>query len=234
VPDVPHGAASIGWQFETKEQVSQRRWISFKWPRRVQQWPRSALVLASLLALMMAVFVGLGAMHIPAAWPGSKTLGDEWAALGTLYSFGGFLLAAFAALLATIAYINSTEKPRLFLHSSYALHFQDWSFALRLENRGPVAARFVAVRLRFVDASISLPYDGFPMGPWKTGPAGWEGSREAVWEGGADAVLHPRWPYIVPPFLCNLSVPTGQGVLKVEVVADDIPSFATEYPLMDK
>lgn len=124
---------------------------------------------------MIVAFVGLGLVHRPAGWPGSKTLGDEWTALGTLYSFGGFLLAAFAALLATIAYINSTEKPRLFLHSSYALHFQDWSFALRLENRGPVAARFVAVRLRFSDATISLPYDDFPMGPWKTGPAGWEG-----------------------------------------------------------
>jgi hypothetical protein len=189
--------------------------------------------LAGLLTVVLVVFAAGGLLHRPNGWPGSKALGDEWTALGTLYSAGGFVLAAIAAVLAIVAYINSTEKPRLVPDSTYALHFQDWFFSLRLVNRGPVAARFVAVRLRFVGATIALPYDGFPMDPWTTRHQGWNGAQEAVWEGGADAVIHPKWPYDVPVFRCNLSVSTGQAVLEVEVVADDVPTFIDRHPLMN-
>ena len=144
---------------------------------------------------------------------------------------GPFLLAVFAA----IAYINSTEKPRLVVRSSYTLQFEPWVLSLRFEDRGPVAARFVAVKLKFVEATIDLPYEIFPMAPWTTGAAGWTQASEAFWKGGANAVIHPRWEYQAPPFKCNITArQTGQPAVDIEVVADDVPSFVTRYPLMEQ
>jgi hypothetical protein len=184
------------------------------------------------LTIVVLVFI-VGTLALwPSGWPAKGS--DQWAALGTLYGAGAFVLALIATALAAIAYINSTEKPLLVLaQTSMPVGFQDWSFSLRLENRGQVAARFVAVRLKFNGTRIA--HDGHPMEPkWTSGrPGGWDLSTEAFWEGGADAVLHPRWPYQLPLFRCNLDPWSKDrpATLDVEVVADDVPSFMMRFAL---
>jgi hypothetical protein len=213
--------------------VTNRRWFTFKRPRAIRGWPNSALALAGILVVVLVAFAAVTFIARPSQWPSNLT--DQWTALGALYGAGAFVLAAFAAVLATIAYVNSTEQPLLVLaHTSMPVGFQDWSFSLRLENRGPVAARFVAVRLKFIGTRIKLPYANYPMEPrWTSGRPGWDMGTEAFWEGGADAVLHPKWPYQLPLFRCNLDPwsKDAPAMLNVEVVADDVPSFVTHFKL---
>jgi hypothetical protein len=211
--------------------MSNSHWPSIRLPRRCT---RTAVVLIGFLAIVVLVFVAGTLALWPSGWPAKGT--DQWAALGTLYGAGAFVLALIATALAAIAYINSTEKPLLVLaQTSMPVGYQGWFFSLRLENRGPVAARFVAVKLKFNGTRIRLPYGGYPMEPkWTSGrPGGWDLATEAFWEGGADAVLHPRWPYQLPSFQCNLDPWSkhAEATLSVEVVADDVPSFVTRFRL---
>lgn len=212
------------------------RWLSFKRPRGIGNWPISGAILGATLVVALLLFGLVSFIDRPAQWPSNKTPVDQWTALGTLYAGGGFLLAAFAAVLATIAYVNSTEKPRLLLRSSMAMQFQDWFLSLEIQNRGRVAARFVAVRVRFRGSRIVLPYPGFAIDPsWRTGPAGWDGSIAAYWEGGADVVIHPKWDHLIPLLRCNIErLGSEQPEVDVEIVADDVPSFITRLALHDR
>ena len=187
------------------------------------------MVLGVILVIVLLVFGAVGFIGRPGQWPTSKNPVDQWTALGTVYGGGAFLLAAFAAVLATIAYVNSTEKPRLVLtQTDYPVdQLRDWRLSLRLENQGLVAARFVAIRLKFNGARVAAPYANFPMGTWMTVLEWREETTETQWEGGADVVIHANWPYQVPLFKCEVRPSGGDWSVDVEVVADEVPSFTT-------
>lgn len=205
--------------------------LSLKRPRAAGQWPASGMVLIASLAFVFTAVLVLSLVLAPTQWPS-----DRWAALSAIYGAGAFLLAVAATVIATIAYINSTEKPRFVVHTSRSEDLQDWSLGLQLENRGQVAARFVAVRLRFVGTKTSDPDDQLPMRPWTpSGLQGWHGATEAVWEGGADVVIHPDWTYRVPPFRCKLSKAAEDKPCFVDVVivADDVRPFLTRLNLLE-
>ncbi len=201
-------------------------------PRPVANWPRSGLTLVALLAIVAVIVVAL-TLTIRPGWP--KTPSDQWAALGAIYGAGALALAVLATVIATVAYTNATERPALVMHSSMAMQFQDWSLTIELENRGRVAARFVAVRLGFVGAGLALPYTNFPIdGAWRSGPAGWDGATKAFWDGGADVVIHPNWNYVIPVLRCNVSrVGDEEPFVDVQVVADEFPGFVTRLALSD-
>jgi hypothetical protein len=194
------------------------------------------VVFVALLGTVLVAATWLTVLVRPATWPTSKSPTDQWAALSSIYGAGALLLAVMATVIATIAYINSTEKPRLFLRSSMALQFQDWSLSLEIQNRGIVTARFLAVRLKFIGARIALPYPGFPMhASWRTGPAGWDGASTAYWEGGADVVIHPNWDHLIPALRCNIqALGSDEPYVDIEIVADEVPRFLTRLALRDK
>lgn len=206
------------------------------WPRRIRDWPKTGLFFFGFLAIVLVAAVWLTILVRPDSWPTATAPSDQWAALSAVYGGGALGLAVLATVIATIAYVNSTEKPRLDLHSSMALQFQDWSLSLEIQNRGRVTARFVAVRLKFIGVRIALPYETFPVHPsWRSGPAGWDGGTAAYWEGGADVVVHPNWDHLVPALRCNIRLAgSGEPYVDVELVADDVARFVTRLPLRDR
>ncbi|SRR5216683_1471352 len=203
-------------------------------PQGLRSWPVTGTVFVLALVVVALIVAGLTWRVRPSQWPTSST--DQWAALGAVYGAGALVLAVLATVIATIAYINSTEKPRLFVHSSMALQFQDWSLSLEIQNRGRVTARFVAVKLKFIGARMTLPYANFPIDrSWRTGPAGWDGAMAAYWEGGADVVIHPNWNHIIPALRCNIEMSgSGEPSVDIEVVADEAPSFVTRLAVLDR
>ncbi len=239
----------------------------FKRPRHPREWPRRAYLLVGVLVAAIALVVWLMIVALPATFPATVEA-DRWAAEATVIGAGALFFAVVATLLAVVAYVNSTEKPELQFEAAYdgrkdpldiawnerppdksgqvisVGEHPAWSLTLQLHNAGPVAARFVAIRVR-CGPGMQLKNQ---RGPWSAGwptlepwrPALAERTQEwlsqAWWEGGADAVVHPSWPYpahLLGPTPLRL---TGQQMqtefhFTVEVVADDVPLFKKTFEI---
>jgi len=206
-------------------------------------------VVVAFIASLVVVVLGAAILSFevwPAGWPSNKTPSDQWAALAAIYGAGGFLLAVFATLIATIAYSNSTEKPVLVLAfvryqgggstpnvnlvESPSLPYgeiPDWTLRIIVRNDGLVAARFLAMRVT-LDGAGFFP-GGRSIEPWRAGTE--TGTPVVWWEGGADAVVHPNWEYRVLPLVCPVrpNTPSERFSFQIEFVADDFPPQSTEY-----
>lgn len=89
------------------------RRLSLRRPSAIRQWPAAGIGLILFLSLVVILAAILSLLVRPDAWPTNKAPGDQWAALGVIFGAGAFLLAVLATVVATVAYINSTEKPQL-------------------------------------------------------------------------------------------------------------------------
>jgi hypothetical protein len=169
-----------------------------------------------------------------------KAENDRWAAEAALFGVGGFLLAIIGTAVAVVAYVNSTEKPDLQLTTVSAAgiapgdrldlivdHRTDfglndaWMLRLELTNTGPVAARFVAVRVTLEGAWLWAASSA--LIPWKSGTLATP--HQFFWEGGADAVIHPGWQYQVPtlgPSGLGMSNEQDEVEILIEVIGDDV------------
>ena len=224
-----------------------------KRPRSFRQWRRRDYVLVVSLVLAVVVLGWLMTVVRPTEFPPTKPP-DQWAAEAAVVGGGALFFAVVATVIATFAYINSAEKPSLRVEASYdgrdeplAVAWNNsqpdesgqitsvgerpsWWLTLRLYNDGPVAARFIAINVTF-GAGAKLDTKGQTLlRQWQQPTERWLASSEFRWEGGADAVVHPSWPYRVPqlgPTYLILEGPQSQTSFEfnVEVVADDVPPF---------
>jgi hypothetical protein len=230
-----------------------------KWPQRPRKWPLAARVLVGTLIVVIVV---------PVAWAVSIALhkapngppADPWSATGTVFGGGAFVLAVLATIIATAAFVNSTERPELHLIAMYpggtligpltpawtngqpdesgqitsVAESSDWGLDLILYNAGPVAARFVALQVTFGDgARLDTKGSAGALAPWHRPTTV---TDELRWEGGADAVVHPSWYYTVPqlgPTYLILEGPQSEASFQfeVEVVADDVAGFRKTYTI---
>lgn len=162
------------------------------------------------MVLVLAVAIGVVAFYAERWWPPAgfpsavTTDADRLAAEAALFGGGAFTLAAVATVIAIIAFVNSTEKPSLSLTDGVLLAAardeweRMWTHGILLENHGRVAARFVAVRVTIEGAVMNVAAGGVVA--WRTQTITSVGiTVQAIWEGGADAVVHPGWTYEVPP-----------------------------------
>jgi hypothetical protein len=196
-------------------------------------------VLLALGGVVLGVAFGIG--HF---WPPDSptTEADRLAAIGAVFAGGGFSLAVVATIVAVFAYINATEKPWLRIAEPDVLWVGDpvqsmpatrtLVYSVRLANDGLVAARFVAIRITFVGAVAEVPAGR--LHPWHAASDQAPASGRLWWEGGADAVVHPGWEYEVPtlgPLVVRLDPSTGNNsfIVRVEIVADDVPAFTRSH-----
>jgi hypothetical protein len=170
----------------------------------VTRWRRALFVVAivwPLVGIAALVILVSGAVLVGGVPKGVTT--DRVTAVGTILGAGGFLLAIVATIIAVIAYVNSLPRPDLFVDNveQVAQAFPPsgtWGLKITLGNRGQVAARFVAVRVTFSNwrwqfTDRTAP-SAWTIEDYSTNPS----FERASWEGGADAVIHPTWPYTLP------------------------------------
>jgi len=233
-------------------------------PRHILRWPLSAYGLIGGLAAVVVLAAVAAIFFLPREIPPPPTASaDRWAAEGALFGAGAFVLAVLATAIATIAFVNSTDRPKLRIEPSYTWRptpdppspdaipgrFPDWSLQLSIYNDGPVAARNLAVRVTFTDPGLFAPdwitletRDGASsLSPWRAANPNDLSPAQVWWEGGADAVVHPspRWPYQVPqlgPAALHIYKPESdeQFEFTVELVADDVPPMTERYPISMK
>lgn len=85
----------------------------FKLPRHPKLWPLHRCLILALLAAALAVVLWLGIFKVrPGTFPPTDEA-NQWAAEAVVIGGGALVFAIVATLLATLAYINSTEKPSL-------------------------------------------------------------------------------------------------------------------------
>lgn len=228
----------------------------FKQPRRPRQWTPGARLLVGTLIVVIALVLAAGTVVALSEFPPGKPA-DPWAAEGAIFGIGAFVLAVLATIIATIAFINSSEKPALRIEPSYPgrdetlspvrgsgyvktdayREVRDWSLSLTIYNDGPIAARFVAIHVIFGPGlHIYSAADAEWLKPWHSGLTLLTETNEVFWEGGADAVIHPSWPYPAPqlgPTQLRLAGAGPQSQrsfhFEVEVVADDVPPFRSTH-----
>lgn len=229
-----------------------------KRPRNRHQWTSGARLLVGTLVVVIAVVLAAGIAVAVSELPPGKPA-DPWAAEGAIFGIGAFVLAVLATIIATIAFINSTEKPSLRVEASYPgrnealspvrgggyfktdayVQVGDWSLNLTIYNDGPVAARFVAVHVIFGPGlHIYSAADADWLKPWHSGSQLLTETNEVLWEGGADTVIHPSWPYPAPqlgPTQLRLAGagPQSQETFQfqVDVVANDVRPFSDMYTI---
>jgi hypothetical protein len=213
---------------------------------------RNRLAIGALVAIAAAVIVA-SALVLARGVP-SDVSTSQFAAIGTILGGGGFLFAIVATVVAVMAYANSLPKPDLYVETvqQVAQTFPPsgtWGLKITLGNRGTVAARFVAVRVTFFDWGWQFT-DAATRArtPWRVDYSTNPFFDRATWEGGADAVLHPTWPYIVPelgPLRSNFSfgsfsVPSDAGEMipvpvpksidfAIEIVADRMVARSSDH-----
>ena len=154
-------------------------------------------------------------------------------AIGAILGAGGFLLAAAATVIAVVAYFNSLPRPDLRLVSAEMVaqaYPPSGTFGLKvtIENKSAVAARFVAVRVTFSNWRWQFQDRNEPtawVADYSTNPF----FEQVTWEGGADAVVHPTWPYVLPLLghlwsdrSTPISVPNEAGEMVPDVVPKSI------------
>jgi hypothetical protein len=236
----------------------------FKRPRSPRQWPTRAYVLVVVLVFAVALVVALAIVVRPSEFPPAE-VPDQWAAEAAVIGGGALFFALVATAIATVAYINSTEKPSLgivdvdYLGQSAAVGDWvsatadeaepnliradlQWSFALRIRNNGPVAARFVAVQVKLAEGAF---FYGRHLAPWvgvswqgrTVGNTSWNDTTDAVrWEGGVDVLIHPSWEYDIPQLgpthLTLYGAPLRTAFeFQIEVIADDVKPFSQTYTI---
>jgi len=150
--------------------------------RRVQQvaWLVGGLAVATAAALAVAFNVTSPA--------------DRWTVAGGIAGMGALLFAYIATLIAVVAYRDSAQAPALRFtpltcsdatpHPNDAAYFR-WSAKMTLINDGPVAARFIAVRVTLEGAEFGDDVRGWPIDP--------SDKHIVQWDGGNNAIIHPGW-----------------------------------------
>ena len=146
--------------------------------RRVDQvaWLVAALAVATVVALGVAFNV---------AGPA-----DRWTVTGGIAGMGALAFAYVATLVAVVAYRDSAQAPVLrfeVLNWGEAQRNGDtlsWRFEMTVVNDGPVAARFLAVRITIDGAHFSDDNRAWSLSPDK---------RMMQYDGGADDIVHPHW-----------------------------------------
>jgi hypothetical protein len=221
--------------------VRERIGRALKRPPSLKSWPPGGQILfAAILTVGFGVFVVAFLLRPSHLVPQSDS--DRWAAEAATVGLGALVFAVIGTLVAVVAYVNSTQRPALDLKLLPAGGDEDRitfgpdtagreavgvvSLRFQLQNRGPVAARFVAVRVRVAD------------GPWLSRPAsGWLLVAERssplmyLWEGGADVVVHPGWTYDIPELKATFEVQqtTRSFIIVAEVVADEMATRTTVH-----
>jgi hypothetical protein len=213
---------------------------------------RNRLALSALVAIAAVVIV-MSALVLVRGAPSGVTA-NQFAAIGTILGGGGFLFAIVATVVAVVAYANSLPRPDLYVQTleQVAQAFPPsgtWGLKITLGNGGQVAARFVAVRVTF--SNWGWQFADAPTRartPWRVDYSTNPFFSRATWEGGADAVLHPTWPYIIPelgPLNSNFSfgsfavandagemvpVPVPKSIdLTIEIVADRMTARSFDH-----
>lgn len=215
----------------------------FKQPRHPRRWPLQVYALLALLIMALAGVVWLIIDVKPSKFPPTDEA-NQWAAEAAIIGGGALFFAIVATAFAVLAYINSTERPKLRLEPSFSWkptpqppapdsipgRFPDWALRLRIYNDGPIAARNLAVRVTFSGAVslVTQPHAGL-LAPWQALSPDDPWPTQLWWEGGADAVVHPSpaWPFEIPQLgrapLQVFDLESDQPVtFTVEVVADDV------------
>ena len=213
---------------------------------------RNRLAIGALVAIAAVVIVTSALVLVRGAPSGITA--NQLAAIGTILGGGGFLFAIVATVVAVVAYANSLPKPDLYVETVEQVAQASppagtWGLRITLGNRGTVAARFVAVRVtfsnwrwQFTDAATRA------RTPWRVDYSTNPFFDRATWEGGADAVLHPTWVYLVPELgylrsnfsFGSFSVPNDAGVMvqvpvpksidfTIEIVADRMVARSSNH-----
>jgi hypothetical protein len=127
---------------------------------------------------------------------------DRVVAIGTIFGAGTFVFAIIGTLVAAQAYANSVQRPDLYVVDVIPLGqaapwMGDWTLKITLGNRGSVAARFIAVRVTFTN-DWRWQLVGSFTSEWITDQSTNPFFERIAWAGGADAVVHPGWEYLLP------------------------------------
>lgn len=201
-------------------------------------WNRRALVPIGLLVVIGVVAVAFSCVALASGFP-DRVIADRLAAVGTILGAGGFGLALVATGLAVLAYVNSLPRPDVYVISveQVAQAFPpagSWGLKVTLGNRGEVAARFVAVRVTFSD--WRWQFGTAAPTPWTPDYSTNPFFERVTWEGGADAVLHPTWPYLLPELgqlVSSLSFGSGYVPssidFKIEIVANRMKPKSSDH-----
>lgn len=167
------------------------------------------------LLLVILLLVAVGAVDLFTSGLDRPT---KLAAVGDLLAGGAFILALFAAIVATLAYSVAILKPDLRAEVRFGHGFEGLKLYLdpaegptgsrtlapfiqdqmhiHLHNDGPVSARNPALKVRFIGMMIPPEkQDGWSFGDHfhGLGGFGW-----AQWDGGADFSIHPKWGRDLP------------------------------------
>jgi hypothetical protein len=192
------------------------------------------LILFSWFAAVICIAVIIGSVLVLSAGVPRAITDTQFTAVGTILGAGGFLLAITATVIAFAAYFNSLPRPDVQLVSAdpVAQSFPPvgtLGLKVTIENKGVVAARFVAVRVTFSNWRWQFEDRNAPtawVADYSTNPF----FEQVTWEGGADAVIHPTWPYHLPllgPLKSHrsfgaFSVPNEAGVMVPDVTPKSI------------
>lgn len=148
---------------------------------------------------------------------------NVWTVAGGIAAIGALFFALTATMFAVAAYRDSTETPELrfsvlLCNDATPAANNDntfrWIVKMGLVNDGPVAARFIAVRVTLVGAEFTTDVPGWPIDP---------ADRHIVqWDGGTNAIIHPRWPKNVSALDMWVVAPEDADTFtaKFEAIAD--------------
>jgi hypothetical protein len=172
-----------------------------------------AVAIGVLAALVVAALVVAFAVSSPS---------DRWTVAGGVAGIGALAFAFIATFVAVIAYRDSTQKPQLWfweLTCSDARPMADhinfhWIANMTLANTGPVAARFMAVRVTLDGAEFSDVPPGWPIDP---------SDKHIVQLDSETPIIHPGWKQNVRAlnmWVTAAEPNAGSFTAKFEVVAD--------------
>ena len=170
------------------------------------------------LVAWLVAFLGLAVAGILVFEIANTAPTDRWSVAGGVAGIGALVFAFIATVVAVVAYSDSTQRPALSLTSVQPPRVNNraeraaWRIDITLANGGPVAARFVAVRITFAGALA-----------WKHNPEWSQGSSMRImqWDGGVDTIIHPDWNARIPSLVVELGLErTADFTATVEVVAD--------------
>jgi hypothetical protein len=136
------------------------------------------LFVVTLAGIAAAVVIGVVAMvlmdrprsvFITPLSAGTES--DRWAAVGTAFGFGAFMLAVLGTVIAIVAYGKAVQRPALtVIEASQLFSGPDetslafpagvahWTLLLGIRNDGPVAATNVAVRVSLESPGLEKLY----------------------------------------------------------------------------
>jgi hypothetical protein len=167
------------------------------------------------LGAIGALTLALVVLSVPASAPH-----NHWVAIAAVTGFVALLYAFLATWVAFMAYMRSRLKPELrfeVLNWGEAHGDGDtlsWRFEMTVINDGPVAARFIAVRITIDGARFSDDNRAWSLSADK---------RMMQYDGGADDIVHPHWREPMSPIywqVLPVSPDADTFTAKIELVAD--------------